>query len=61
VLVVGARPERMAEDDPIPHRNSQVALYQRSEKGAGWTLVEGPLAMRASSTARFTPAIRTVD
>jgi hypothetical protein len=52
LLVVGARPERMAEEDPRPHRNSQVGLYQRDPKGSGWELVEGPLPIRASSTSR---------
>jgi hypothetical protein len=49
LLIVGRRTERMSEDDPIPHRNSRVALYQSGK--TGWQRVTGSLPIRSHSTA----------
>lgn len=49
LLVVARRPERQGEDDPMPHRNSRVALYRRAEQG--WTRAAFPLEIRSETTA----------
>lgn len=49
LLIVARRPERMGLDDPIPHRNSRVALYERTK--SGWARVTVPLPIRSESTA----------
>ncbi len=49
LVIVGRRPERMNLDDPSPHRNSRVALFQRGK--ADWQRVTASLPIRSHSTA----------
>lgn len=49
MLVVARRAERQSEEDPIPHRNSLVAFYEREK--SGWQRVTDPLAIRSETTA----------
>ncbi|MBX3730911.1 MAG: hypothetical protein KF858_17175 [Candidatus Sumerlaeia bacterium] len=53
LLVIGRRPERSAEEEELPHRNSRLALYERDAEG--WRKIEGDLPVRSHSTSRREP------
>jgi hypothetical protein len=52
VIVVWRQEERTGANDPLPHRNSPVAIYRKSGlPGAGWSSVRTGLVSRSTSTA----------
>ncbi len=50
MLLIGRRPERQFLEDPTPHRNSPIALYQRM--GKEWQKKTEELLTRSTSTNR---------
>jgi hypothetical protein len=59
LLLIGRRPERNAEAEELPHRNSRLALYERDAEG--WRKVEGDLPVRSHSTSRREPLGEELD
>lgn len=57
ILVVGRRAERMGIEEPIPHRNSRVALYEA--EGGKWRKVASSLPIRSKTTAEAPPPVET--
>lgn len=57
LVVIGRRPERTHLEDPTPHRNSRIGLYQRGK--SAWNLVRGPLPVRSHSTNPNPPIFHT--
>lgn len=55
ILVIARQPEKQREEDALPHRNSPIALYKRSE--TGWEKTEGDLITRSTSTCEREPEI----
>lgn len=59
ILLIGRREERMALDDPTPHRNSRIALYRRvansKDTAPVWQRVTDALPVRSHTTALDPP------